>query len=262
MAHRKHSIIKASYIRNTHNFLLVWLDLSTNGSYKIACPDAITQFRQTTNSIKLFTNVDQCIDYITDITEEKAFIILSGAIVRSIVSIVQDICQINSIYIWCENVSAEHEQWTKVKGVFTQISSICEALKEDARYYDHNAISISFILPTDGVSNQNLDQLDQSFMYSQILKEILLTIDFDRRHIMEFTTYCREQFNNKSIELQNIDKLEKEYHEHMPIWWYTYQSCLYSILNQALRTMKVDIIIKMGFFLRDLHQNIIQLYTK
>jgi hypothetical protein len=112
MAHRKHSSIKASYIRNTHNFLLVWLDLSTNGSYKIACPDAITQFRQTTNSIKLFTNVDQCIDYITDITEEKAFIILSGAIVRSIVSIVQDICQINSIYIWCDNVSAEHEQWT------------------------------------------------------------------------------------------------------------------------------------------------------
>ena len=34
----------------------------------------------------------------------------------------------------------------------------------------------------------------QSFMYTQILKEILLTIDFEQEHINEFLTYCREQF--------------------------------------------------------------------
>jgi hypothetical protein len=37
-----------------------------------------------------------------------------------------------------------------------------------------------------GISKKNLDQLDPTFMYTQILKEILLTIEFDEGHIEEF----------------------------------------------------------------------------
>jgi len=107
-----------------------------------------------------------------------------------------------------------------------------------------------------------MDQLNQSFMYSQILKEILIIIDFDQQNILEFTAYCREHFSSGNIVLKSIDKLEQEYNSHMPIWWYTYPCFLYSMLNQALRTMKVDIIIKIGFFLRDLHQNTAQLHKE
>ena len=99
-------------------------------------------------------------------------------------------------------------------------------------------------------------------MYTQILKEILLTIDFEQEHINEFLTYCREQFAGNTIELKNVDKIEKEYHHHQPIWWYTYHCFLYSMLNRALRTMEVDIIIKMGFFVRDLHQHIAALHSE
>jgi hypothetical protein len=99
-------------------------------------------------------------------------------------------------------------------------------------------------------------------MYSQILQEILLIIDFEKQHILEFTAYCREQFGSGNIALKNIDKLEREYNSHMPIWWYTYSCFLYSMVNQALRTMNVDIIINIGFFLRDLHQNVVQLHKE
>jgi hypothetical protein len=34
------------------------------------------------------------------------------------------------------------------------------------------------------------------------------------------------------------------------------------MLNRALSTMEVDIIIKIGFLLHDLHQNIVQLHTE
>jgi len=107
-----------------------------------------------------------------------------------------------------------------------------------------------------------MDQLNQSFMYSQILKEILIIIDFDQQNILEFTAYCREHFSSGNIVLKSIDKLEQEYNSHMPIWWYTYPCFLYSMLNQALRTMNVDIIINIGFFLRNLHQNIVQLHKE
>ena len=37
---------------------------------------------------------------------------------------------------------------------------------------------------------------------------------------------------------------------------------LYPMLNRALRTMEVDIIIKMGFFIGDLHRQIEQLHSE
>jgi tetratricopeptide (TPR) repeat protein len=99
-------------------------------------------------------------------------------------------------------------------------------------------------------------------MYTQILKEILLTIDFEQKHIDEFLRYCREKLADNKIELNNIEKLRKEYGLHEPIWWYTYECFLYSMLNRALRSMEVDLIIKMGFYIRDLHNHIARLHSE
>jgi tetratricopeptide (TPR) repeat protein len=149
-----------------------------------------------------------------------------------------------------------------VAGVYTDITPICEALKQATQDCDHNSISITFAKKTDGATGPNHDTLDPSFMYTQILKEILLTIDFDQGHFKEFLTYCREQFKGNHTELKNIDKIEKEYRHRQPIWWYTYECFLYSMLNRALRLMEVDLITTMGFFVHDLHQHIATLHSE
>jgi tetratricopeptide (TPR) repeat protein len=178
---------------------------------------------------------------------------------------VHHITQINSIYVFCKNES-QHKQsaqlWPKVKGIFTAISPICQALKQDVQKCDQDSISISFVSTGCGESNRNLDQLDPTFMYTQILKEILLTISFNEQHIKDFTTYYRENFADNAGQLNNIDKFERDYDNHISIWWYTHECCLYSVLNRALRMMEVDTIIKMGFFIRDLHHQIAQLHSK
>jgi tetratricopeptide (TPR) repeat protein len=221
--------------------------------------------RQVVNTVNTFTDADECINFITDINEEKTFIIVSGAFSQIMIPIIQEISQVSSVYIFCKN-KAWHEQWAqewpKVRGVYTDITPICEALKQAAHDCDQNSVSISFIKTTDGASNQNLDTLDQSFMYTQILKEILLTIDFEQIHINDFLTYCREQLTGNSVELKNVDKLENEYIHHQPIWWYTYDSFLYSMLNRALRLMEVDLIIKVGFFIQTLHNHIAALHSE
>ncbi|UJR19892.1 hypothetical protein I4U23_023025 [Adineta vaga] len=55
---------------------------------------------------------------------------------------------------------------------------MCNALKQATRQYDRTLVSVSF-LSTDDATNPNLNQLHQSFMYSQILKEILIEINYD-----------------------------------------------------------------------------------
>lgn len=78
--------------------------------------------------------------------------------------------------------------------MYTEVSPICKALKQVARQCEQNAIPISFV-PTGGnVFEKNLDQLDSIFVYSQVLKEILLTIRFSEEDIKEYIDYCRTIF--------------------------------------------------------------------
>ncbi|CAF4167327.1 unnamed protein product [Adineta steineri] len=186
--------------------------------------------------------------------------IVSGSLGKHIVPHVHHMSQVDTIFIFCNNQES-HEQWakewSKLKGVLTEITPICEALKQAARQCEQNAISISFV-----ALNKKLDQLDPSFMYTQILKEILLTIDFEDKHFKEFITYCREAFGNDKNELKNINQLETAYKNNTSIWWYTWDAFLYPMLNQSLRSMNVDIIVRMGFFIKDLHRDIQRLHSE
>jgi tetratricopeptide (TPR) repeat protein len=149
-----------------------------------------------------------------------------------------------------------------VSGIYTDTTSICKALKQATQAYDRNSISISFAEKTDTIANQHLDTLESSFMYTQLLKEILLTVDFEKIHFDDFIRYSREQCAGDNVNLEKVDKIEKEYRQHQPIWWYTSEPIVYSMLNRALRKMEADLIVNMGFFVRDLHEHIAKLHSE
>ncbi|CAF1199439.1 unnamed protein product [Didymodactylos carnosus] len=190
--------------------------------------------------------------------------IVSGALGQHMLPLIHDVPQLDSVYVLWENESS-HEQWvkdwSKLKGAFTQIAPICDLLKQAVRQCDQDSISVSFVSATEA-SNRNFDQLDQSFMYTQILKEILLEIEYNEQSIKELAAYCRDHYLENPRELLIIDKFQREYHHQSPIWWYTYECFIYHMLNRALRTQEVDTIIKMGFFVRDLHRHIEQLHSE
>ncbi|CAF1452643.1 unnamed protein product [Adineta steineri] len=204
--------------------------------------------------MEIFNDVDKCTDFITDLNVDNVFIIVQQPSSQMTIRVIQDLSQINMIYLLGGNEN-QYERSSRVI-IFPDIPSICETLKRDIYQYNQNSVSMSFIKPADGISKPNLDKLDQYFMYTQILKEILLKINFQPNHIDEFLAYCRNQF------IGDVTKLENEYRHHHPIWWYTSDCFLYSMLNKSLRLMEFDIIIKIDFFIRDLHQHIARLHTE
>lgn len=242
-------------IQNFQNFVLCWLHTNIDEDN---IDDIIIPLRQVVSTVHTFTDIDEFISFANDINDTKIFIIISEEFAQTTIPIIHDMPQVNSIYIFSINKS-EHENWSKVKGIFTEISQICEILKKATREYDRNFISMSFVSLNNGMLKKTLNELDQSFMYTQILKEILLNIDFNQQHIKELINYCRE---NSIAQLNILDKFEKEYKFDSSICWYTSPCFLYSILNRALRTMEIDILIKMGFFVHDLHRHIEQLHNK
>jgi tetratricopeptide (TPR) repeat protein len=251
-------------VQMVQNVLLIWLDNNID-SNSIDCRNTITQLRRVVNDINTFTDDEECIQFLDNITDNKACMIISGLLGQHIVPRVHSMSQVDSIFIFCRNKNRYErwaKEWSKIKGVFTEILPICEALKQAAEQCEQNAISISFMGTSGDLSKKNLDQLDPTFMYTQILKEILLSIQFEQKHIQEFIDHCRGVFAENERELKNVDELRKKYHDKTPIWWYTYECFLYPMVNRALRLLDVDIIIKMGFFISDLHRHIEQLHHK
>jgi tetratricopeptide (TPR) repeat protein len=229
------------------------------------CRNTIIQLQHIVNSIKTFTNADQCVDFLTEVYPVKVCMIISGTLCQNVVPLIHDVVQLHTIFIFCEN-KTELEQWTqdwsKVKGVFTEIAPICKDLKQAAQQCEQNAIPISFITTSGADFKKNLDQLDPSFMYTQILKEIILAIHFEQKHITKFIDYSRVLLVDNENQLINVTEFERKYHDKTPIWWYTYECFLYLMLNCSLRLMDVDLIIKMVFFIGDLHRHIGQLHQE
>ncbi|CAF1011460.1 unnamed protein product [Adineta steineri] len=250
--------------RMAPNYLLIWVDASIDQEDK-NYQDTLTQLKNVVNDVNLCTELNQCIQLLNQIDKERAFVITSGYLGQHLVPEIHGMPQLDAIYIFCGNKS-RHEGWTqnwrKIKGVHTNIKDICQALQLAVKQCNQDTIAVSFLTVNEMASTENLNQLEPTFMYTQLFKEILLDIEYGHKAIQDLATCCRDVFAGNSIELQLINEFERDYHSQKAIWWYTRECFTYKMLNHALRIMDADIIINMGFFLRDVHQQIQQLYEQ
>ncbi|UJR08326.1 hypothetical protein I4U23_012597 [Adineta vaga] len=164
--------------------------------------------------------------------------IISHAAYQNIIALIHDIAVISSILIWCRDQKRDEEwtkQWYKIKDVTMDISSICNCLKQIAPYKP-DGVPISFV-PTneDNMFDKSFCRLDPIFIYTQILKEILLTITFEQYQIKRFIDFCCSSFSDDDTRIATFKQIEENYHTRTPIWWYTSNSFLYQSLNHALR---------------------------
>ncbi|CAF3950502.1 unnamed protein product [Adineta steineri] len=241
------------------NALLIWLNYYVDKEDNDVYRRTIKNLERIMNRVKTCNNNDSFLQLLDSIQNETVFIVMPGYFAQDTVPIIHTKSYLDSIYILCGDKGKHQKwakQWAKIKGIFTQIPSIYEVLKETARQWEENAISISFsTINGEYISNEHWEQLDN-------LKEIFLTIDFEEKQIQEFIYYCRQEFAGDDYEQKNILQFEQEYHNRTPIWWYTNEGFVYPMLNFALRTLNINMIIRMGFFICDLHRQIKQLHSK
>jgi tetratricopeptide (TPR) repeat protein len=257
----KHSIDRSEFV-SIETFVIIWVDPNISLSNK-DIENVIDYLQCIVNSIKTFSDIDESIDYLSEVINEKVLMIISGSIGKHVIPLIYSMNQLVSIYIFCENKSKD-EFWTskiyKVKGVFTQIEKLCDKIRIDIRDLENDLIPMSIVSPS---SINDLNQLDSSFMYSQLLKEILLEDDSNdqEKEKKELIDFCRFHYAENKSELKLIDEFYHNYPLKSPIWWYTRPCFLYEMINKALRTQDVEVILKIGFIIRDVHQHIEQLHS-
>jgi tetratricopeptide (TPR) repeat protein len=220
------------------------------------------ELEEVVKDVHTFRDTEQCIAFLTDLEDVETYLIIVGDHGEQIIPRIHDIGHLNYIYILC-NDSSQYEScsrsWFKIKDVCTHVTPICSALKQIIKQFDQNFISMSFISNDNNPSNQNLEKLDPPYMYTQLFKEILLDIDYDQKAIEEFAAFLRRE---SGANCSNINRFEREYRPESAIEWYQREPSFFVKVNQALRTLDANLMIKMGFFICDLHRQIQDLHSQ
>ncbi|CAF3171051.1 unnamed protein product [Rotaria socialis] len=251
----------------TQNYLLIWVDQNIDENTK-DCRDTLAQLRAVVSEVNICTTPERCVEFLNEVDDRRAFVISSGALGKSLVHDIHGMSKVDAIYIFCGS-KALHEAWAKdwpkIRGVFNSIKPICESLKKVAHECDHDSILMSFVPKqamtggATGSDQDNLDQLPASYMYSVIFKDIILEIDDDdKKSVNTLVRFCRE----KGIPEQEINEFKRNYHQESAVWWYTKEIFLYGMLNRGLRSLDMEAMSKLGFFIRKLHLELEQLHKE
>ena len=248
------------------NYLLVWLDANATTSSQDS-QHTLEQLRTIVNDVNTFIEPEQCLTFLQDIQLEKVFVIVSGSLGRDHVPRIHPMTQVDAIFIFCGDTTRHGEwvkKWLKVKGLHTHIKPICAALELAVKQCNQDSIPLSFAqVSEDDAGEINLNQLEPSFMYTQLFKKTLLDMEHDRKGaVRDLVKYCQETYAGNPTQLALIDEFQRSYQQQQAIWWYTREGFTYQMLNRALRLLEADIIVNMGFFIHDLHQQIQQLHKE
>ncbi|CAF3773994.1 unnamed protein product, partial [Rotaria sordida] len=247
---------------NEH-IVIIWVDANIDQSKK-KYHDSVTKLQRITSVIYTCTNAEQCINYIDNVDDKKVFLIVSDDLGEEIVPLVYDKPQLDSIYIFSQ-VKRQRLPWVnkwsqKIKHILFDMEDIFQKIKFDSGLVG-SLTSISIIRRID-IPDLVGNELDQSYMYTQLLKEILLEMNHDYTSKTKLVEFCREKYTDNILQLNLIDEFNQEYNNTLAIPWYTKESFLYATLNRALREQDIETIMKMGFFLHDLHQRIVDIYNE
>ncbi|CAF0762342.1 unnamed protein product [Didymodactylos carnosus] len=254
---------------NLEELTLVWLDESIRmeDSY---CSKIATSFRETINYLKTFSGIEECANYVLTVTTEKVFLITSGKLSETIARLIHNIPQVFCIYVFCEN-QGKYVEWasnySKIRGVFVDADSLLIKLREDVKL---SYLIISSTISTCLVNNDNektsihdaSNDENGTFRFYQLLVEILVYLPHTEDEKDELIQECRKYYHDNKVELNKIDEFDRTYTPDTALLWYTKECFLYRLMNKALRTGKMEVILKFRFFIIDLYKQLLEFYEK
>lgn len=235
---------------NTKNDTIVWLDSDDN----------TTNLFQT---VEIFSKFDDFITYLKTWTGERIFMIITDTFYQQYIHgshFINETSQIFAVYIFSKDLLKEklwENEGPKIKGAFSDIAFIIDAIQQAISRTRNAHVNNSIISTVD----LDYDENDPSFIYLRLLINIILKLDYDDKSKKDGFTHCRIFNADNKVTLNAIDEIEQNYTSQSPIWWYTKESNFNKLLKDSVTNSDFNTLIKMGFFIQDLHREIEKIYS-
>ncbi|CAF4033486.1 unnamed protein product [Rotaria sp. Silwood1] len=153
-----------------------------------------------------------------------------------------------------------------VNNEFKDITFLLQKLHLDVYRWREGQGTMSVLRPIGNVDLYTIDsgehsthilkQGNNSFMWSQILIEILLRIPVTMNAINETLHTCKEIYKDNASILSQINEFKESYTPDLAIHWYTRDSFIFRTVNKTLRTGDIELIFKLRFYIRDLYNQL------
>lgn len=246
-------------------FALIWLDQNIDMKNK-DCQKTITELQRISNFLTLLKDLQACRQFLNEPREERLVLVISGSLFQQLEPFIGHYSRLYAIYIFCGRPD-QHSWATKcnrVKCISKNIREICNLIVANTveSERDMDAVECDEDLTPTGIlspnfsSSQELQQLNASFVYSQLIKEIIMDSHDDLSSIKDFILYCLDKYRGDEKQRPFIDEFEKEYKKHSPIWWYTRRSFAYRIMHDSFRRFDIEVVYLMAFFIKDIQKQI------
>ncbi|CAF3700559.1 unnamed protein product [Rotaria socialis] len=261
-----HDPIEESSIAEKHlnleNFVVIWLD---DQFVDKRSRDVV---RAQVNYLEVFYDVDQCVDEISEIDTDKIFLIVSENYFNQLALILESFEQVHSVYILCYNQDIYNmymihdfalSEYRKLAGYFIDIDQISHAIRKRKAQYARESIEmVSIPRRSSGVAgfSYQLDKLEASVMYFQLIKDILISMAHGENARAELINLFRAYFHDNTNGLRKVEEFERDYRPEDAILWYTKESFIYTTLNKALRIQDISTLHKMRCFIADIHHQL------
>ncbi|CAF4206675.1 unnamed protein product [Rotaria sp. Silwood2] len=233
--------------RFLENYLIIWLYDESSNKYD----NEIKQLRKLVYGLKTFNNIDACITFIDGIQDEKVFLIVSG--MNQTLEHFHCLPQLEKLYIFDSSYKLNDDKYENLKyDIIQNIDNLYKQVQEDVKLCEMDFILLTVVsIPLEDIScSSKLTKSQASFLFAQMLKEIIARFRFESCSKDVFIDFCRLHYINNNEQLRIIDEFAKNYRPHKALWWLTNQCFISKILNRAQRTHEIDIIYKLGFFIK------------
>jgi hypothetical protein len=234
--------------RFIENCLIIWFCDETSTKFE----NEKDQLQQLVYGFKTFTNVDACIAFITDIQDEKVFLIISGT--RRTLERFSHLSQLEKIYIYDPSPrELNNEKYRTIKpNIVRDIDSLHKQLQEDIKLceMDFLLVTVARVSSQEFSFSTVLTKQQSSFLLVQIVKETFYRLKLESGSKDVFIDFCRVHYANSNEQLRIIDEFAQNYRPNKALRWLTNQCFISRILNRVQRTCEIDIIYKLGFFIR------------
>lgn len=220
----------------------VWLDTSTNNHSRNILEH---QLGGSVDCKHRFTSADACVDFITDLHETHIVLIVSADIAPSMEDTMVSVL---SKFPCVESMLLAHIVEDRP---IVELLRFDRQISEQPRMIGPESEDRSFMF------HIRKNRQETSFMYIRLLRHIFCEMDSPVETMINF---CRQKYRGNASYSKFIDELEYNYEQRSPISWYSGDSFLYKILNEALRTLDMEVLVHLRRFIKDLHEELSRLH--
>ncbi|CAF3413348.1 unnamed protein product [Rotaria sp. Silwood1] len=243
--------------RIIENCIIIWLFDDPSNKFE----NEKKQLSRLIYGFQIFTNPDTCINYIRDIQDEKVFLIIS--VTYQSVQYIHDLPQLEKVYIF-DSFSCDDRNCTLSNNTFHDINNLCKQLQYDIELCELDLIYFSVISNSmhDMKSSMTLTKEQASFVFIQLTNEIIARLKFESVAKDVFIDFSRKHYTNNPEQLHLIEEFAKYYRPNLALGWLKRSCFISKILNRVERTREIDILYKLGFFIKHLNVQLVRLYEE